>query len=180
MPVNQRNRRGTEILLLQIGPALTTGTLLRFGPIINPMEGSKITMLRRISTAVAAVAVLGSCALPASASTTAAHSNSGSFTVPSASSAVKGWGSYTKINAHRIKVTVCVKQTGNAYAVGAEAVAYSANYKSSGAIAAVVLPESSRSACSTAYLFFTSHLKVHTFIGNGGKIVKTSSVKKIF
>jgi hypothetical protein len=137
-------------------------------------------MMRRISTAVAAVAMLGFCALPASASTTAAHSNSGSFTVPSASSAVKGWGSYQKINAHRMKVTICVQQTGSAFAVGAEAIAYSSNYKSNGKIAAVILPEASRKVCSVAYLFYSSHLQVHTFIGNGGKIVKTSKTKKIF
>jgi hypothetical protein len=137
-------------------------------------------MLRRISTAVAAVAVLGFCALPASASTAAAHSNSGSFTVPSASSAVKGWGSYTKINAHRMKVTICVQQTGKAFAVGAEAIAYSSNFKSNGKIAAIVLPESARKECSVTYLFYSSHLQVHTFIGNGGKITRTRKTKKIF
>jgi hypothetical protein len=124
--------------------------------------------------------MVGACALPASASTAAAHSSTHNFTVPSATSAVKAWGSYIVINSERIKVTVCARQVGSAYAVGAEAIAYRSNGQEAGAIAAVILPESPREECGTTYILFASHLKVHTFIGSGGRIVKTSSVKKIF
>jgi hypothetical protein len=144
------------------------------------MEGSRINMLRRISTAVASVAMLGLCALPASASTAAAHSSTHNFTVPSASSAVKAWGSYTVINSDRIKVTICTDQVGPAFAVGAEAIGYRSNGQEAGAIAAVDLPQSPRKQCGSAYILFAVHLKVHTFIGSGGRIIKTSKVKEIF
>jgi hypothetical protein len=138
-------------------------------------------MLRRISTVAAAVAMLGLCALPASAATTAAHASKGSFTVPAASSVVKAWGTYDKINAHRVKVTICAKKTGNASWVGAEAFAYTSNYKQHVAIAGVVGPDTpGQQSCGTAYLLDTAHLKVFTFIGVGGSITKKSSLKSIY
>jgi len=138
-------------------------------------------MLRRISTFAVAAAALGLCAMPAYASSSSAHASKGSFTAPSLSS-VKGWGSYDKINAFRVKVTVCAKRTSGDSWVGAEAYAYNSNYSQHVAIAGVVGPQTPGSqSCGTAYLLDTAHLKVFTFIGgNNGRIAKKSSLKKIY
>jgi len=138
-------------------------------------------MLRSISTVAAAVAVLGLSALPAYASPTTAHATKGSFSVPAANSHIKAWGSYDKINAHRVKVTICVKESGASSWVGAEAFAYTAGYKAHVAIAGVVGPNTpGHQSCGTTNLLDTAHLKVFTFIGNNGKIVKKSSLKTIY
>jgi hypothetical protein len=141
-------------------------------------------MLRRISIAVAAAAVLGLCAAPAFASQGAKHHpNSGSFTAPRATSAVKGWGNYHVTNAHRVHVQTCVQKTGHVFAVGMEAVAYNANYTRHSAIAAVILPETpgaSHGVCTQMNLLYTAHLKVFTFIGQGGFITKKSPMKTIY
>ncbi len=77
---------------------------------------------------------------------------------------VSAYGSYAKTGA-RVKVTVCAKQTGSAFSVGAVAYAYN----SSGAtknIGAVDLAGKGDLQCvSTTILFYTAHLKVHAFIG---------------
>jgi hypothetical protein len=137
-------------------------------------------MLRRISTAAAAVAMLGLTALPAAASTTAAHASKGNFTIPSLST-VKGWGSYDKINAYRVKVTVCAQRTKGSGWVGAEAYAYNSNYSQRVAIAGVVGPQTPGSkSCGTAYLLATAHLKVFTFTGLNGRISSKSKLKSIY
>ena len=124
--------------------------------------------------------MLGLTALPAAASTTAAHASKGSFTIPAASSAVKGWGTYDRLNAFRVKVTICSQKKSGSW-VGAEAIAYSANYKSHSEIAGVVGPDTpGQKSCGTAYLLNTAHLKVYTFIGNNGRIVKKSKLKTIY
>jgi hypothetical protein len=137
-------------------------------------------MLRRISTVVAATAALGLCALPAYASSSAAHASKGNFTVPNVGG-VKAWGSYDKINAFRVKVTICTQRTSGSGWVGAEAFAYNSNYSQKVAIAAVVGPETPGSkSCGSANLLETSHLKVFTFLGSNGRIVKKSSLKSIY
>lgn len=126
--------------------------------------------------------MIGLCALPASAAPATPHSASHSFTIPSASSAVKAWGSYTIINSVRIKVSICVKQTGSAASVEGEATAYGANGKQEGLpFGATILPQSPRQECNTTYLLFVKHLKVHTAIRNAnGKVIKASKVKTLF
>ena len=125
--------------------------------------------------------MLGMCAVPAFASPGAAHASSGKFTAPRASSAVKAWGSYRKINAHRVYVQVCIQKTGKAFAVGVEAVAYSSNYRQHAAIAAVILPETpGQHGCTQTNLRYTGHLKVYTFLGQGGRITKTTKMKSIY
>jgi hypothetical protein len=109
-------------------------------------------------------------------------SGSHSFTVPSLSGVVTAHGSYTKLGTSRVKVTICATQTGSAYAVGALALAYNSSGASKN-VGAVILPESgTKNACGTkVFLFYTAHLKVHTFIGgNNGTITKTSAVKSIY
>lgn len=76
---------------------------------------------------------------------------------------------------------VCAKKTGNANAIGVEAVAYNSDYSQSGAIASVILPETpGQQGCEQTYLLFTSHLKVYSFIGQGGTIIKKTPMKSIF
>jgi hypothetical protein len=140
-------------------------------------------MLRRISTLVASAAMIGLCAIPASASTSAAHSSTHNFTVPTIKkhNLVTAWGSYTKINSERVRVRICARQTGSAFAVGAEAVAYKSNGSNRNIAAVIIQGHKGSTACGVVtFLFYSAHLKVHTFIGKGGHIIYTSSVKKIY
>lgn len=111
-------------------------------------------------------------------------SGSGSFTVPAIPSdnIVSGYGSYTKVNSARVKVTICVKQTGSAFAVGAEAVVYNSSGASKNLGALVISGSGQTSSCSTlTFLFYTAHLKVHAFIGgNNGVILKTGPIESIY
>lgn len=119
---------------------------------------------------------------PASArNTTSGSGHSGTFTAPAASSAVQGHGSYQILNAHRVHVEVCAKKVGSAYGVGVEAVAYSSDYSKSAEIASVILPQTpGQQGCSQAYLLYTDHLKVYSFIATGGKITKKSAMKSVY
>jgi hypothetical protein len=143
-------------------------------------------MLRRISTAVGSAAVLGLCVLPATANASAHHARSGSFTIPSASSAVKAWGSWSTYSSTIVKIEVCVKKVGSTSDdIAAEAQGYSSNGKTPqlGEIGAVYLQgAASTQACGTRYIHDTNavHLKVYSFLGNLGKVVKKSSVKTIW
>jgi hypothetical protein len=93
---------------------------------------------------------------------------------------VSAYGSYSKIGTERVKVTVCAKQTGPASAVGAEAVAYDASGASQN-VGATILTGPPNSACGTiTFIFYTAHLKVHAFIGNGGTIAKTGPVLTLY
>jgi hypothetical protein len=141
-------------------------------------------MLRRISTLlVASAGMIGLCALPASASTTAAHATTHSFTFPTIKghNVVKAWGWYEKINAARVYVKVCEEQTGSAYAVVAEAVVYNAAGKSKNISAVILQGKKGNEACGhITFTFYSAHLKIHSFVGNGGKILASSAVKKIY
>jgi hypothetical protein len=93
---------------------------------------------------------------------------------------VSAYGSYAKSGA-RVKVTVCAKQTGKAFSVGAVAYAYN----TSGAdknIGATILTGPGNSSCVTnTFLFYTAHLKVHAFIGgSGGTIIKTGETLTLY
>ena len=93
---------------------------------------------------------------------------------------VSAYGSYTKIGPGRVKVTVCAKQTGGTEQVGAVALAYNASGASKN-VGAVVLTGPGGSSCGTlTFLLYTSHLKVHSFIGSQGKIVKTGPVLTLY
>ena len=92
---------------------------------------------------------------------------------------VSAYGSYAKTGA-RVKVTVCAKQTGKAFSVGAVALAYNASGASKN-IGAVVLTGPGTSSCgSITFLFYTAHLTVHAFIGSNGTIVKTGPVLALY
>ncbi len=92
---------------------------------------------------------------------------------------VSAYGSYAKTGA-RVKVTICAKQTGKAFSVGAIALAYNSSGDSKN-IGAVILTGPGNSSCSSiTFLFYTAHLTVHSFIGNNGTIVKTGPVLSLY
>jgi hypothetical protein len=121
--------------------------------------------------------------------TTSAHATSSSssgthdFTVPSISgdNVVSAYGSYEKIGTARVKVTMCAKQTGKAFSVGAIALVYSASGSSQN-IGATILTGPGNSSCvSNTFILYTAHLKVHAFIGgSSGTIIKTGPVLTIY
>jgi hypothetical protein len=117
----------------------------------------------------------------APASVPAGQGASGSFTVQpiAGENVAEGSGTYTK-GTGDVEVHVCVTQTGKAFAVGIQAVVYN----SAGAtkdIGAVVLTGAGQQSCGTlTFIGYTAHLKVHTFIGAGGNITKTSPVLSVY
>jgi hypothetical protein len=94
---------------------------------------------------------------------------------------VTAYGSYTKIGTARVKVTVCAKQTGSAFSVGAVALAYNASGASKN-VGGVVLTGPGNTSCGTmTFILYTAHLKVHSFIGSSsGKIEKTGPVLTLY
>jgi hypothetical protein len=123
----------------------------------------------------------------ASAHSTSSPTNTSSgthdFTVPAipGDNVVSAYGSYTKIGTARVKVTMCAKQTGTAFSVGAVALVYSASGASQN-IGATILTGPGNSSCvSNTFILYTAHLKVHAFIGgSNGTIEKTGPVVTIY
>jgi len=118
----------------------------------------------------------------ATSSTTNASSGTHYFTVPAipGDNVVTASGSYTKIGTARVKVTMCAKQTGTAFSVGALALVYNASGADKN-IGAVVLTGPGNTSCvETTFILYTAHLKVHAFIGDHGNIVKTGPVETIY
>ena len=92
---------------------------------------------------------------------------------------VSAYGSYAKTGA-RVKVTVCAKQTGKAFSVGAEAIAYNSSGASKN-IGAVDQNGPGDLECgATTFLFYTAHLTVHAFIGTNGSISKTGPTLNLY
>jgi len=122
---------------------------------------------------------------PTSSSTATSPTNTGSgnFTVPAipGNNVVTAWGSYKKLGTTRVQVTICAKQTGTAFSVGAIALLYSASGASRN-LGATILPEADKSACvNSTFFFYTAHLKVHAFIGgSNGTIVTTGPVLTVY
>lgn len=119
----------------------------------------------------------------ATSSSTSTSSGTHSFTVPSipGDNVVSAYGSYEKIGTARVKVTMCAKQTGTAFSVGAIALVYSASGSSQN-IGATILTGPGNSSCvSNTFILYTAHLKVHAFIGGSkGTIIKTGPVLTIY
>jgi hypothetical protein len=119
----------------------------------------------------------------ATSSSTSTSSGTHDFTVPSISgdNVVSAYGSYEKIGTARVKVTMCAKQTGSAFSVGAIALVYSASGSSQN-IGATILTGPGNSSCvSNTFILYTAHLKVHAFIGgSNGTIIKTGPVLTIY
>jgi hypothetical protein len=118
----------------------------------------------------------------ATSSPTNTSSGTHNFTVPAipGDNVVAASGSYTKIGTARVKVTMCAKQTGTAFSVGALALVYNASGASKN-IGAVVLTGPGNTNCvEMTFILYTAHLKVHAFIGDHGNIVKTGPVETIY
>jgi len=115
--------------------------------------------------------------------TSSSSSGTHDFTVPgiSGDNVVSAYGSYEKIGTARVKVTMCAKQTGKAFSVGAIALVYSASGSSKN-IGATLLNGPGDSTCvSNTFILYTAHLKVHAFIGgSNGTIIKTGPVLAIY
>jgi hypothetical protein len=116
-------------------------------------------------------------------SSTNTSSGTHNFTVPAipGDNVVSASGSYTKIGTARVKVTMCAKQTGAAFSVGAIALVYAASGADQN-IGATILTGPGNSSCvSNTFILYTAHLKVHAFIGgNNGTIVKTGPVLTLY
>ena len=115
-------------------------------------------------------------------SPTNTSSGTHNFAVPAISgdNVVTAWGSYTKIGTARVKVTMCAKQTGTAFSVGAIALVYNAGGASKNLGAVVLNGPGTTSCVAMTFIFYTAHLKVHAFIGDHGNIVKTGPVQTIY
>jgi len=136
------------------------------------------------TTPAAAHSALASPPPPAKATSSATQgsSGSGSFTVPDVSSdnIVSGYGSYVKTG-ERVKVSVCAKQTGSAFSVGAVAYAYNSSGASKDIGAVDLAGKGDLQCVSTTILFYTAHLKVHAFIGGtNGTIAETGPTLTIY
>jgi hypothetical protein len=137
-------------------------------------------MLRRISTVIAAAAMLILGALPVSAATLSARSsNTHTLSFPGLHG-VDAWGSYTKSGA-KIRVSVCAGVADHGiYAVGAVALSSNANNSKSQKFGAVAIGYHAAS-CVTENLKYTNHLRIYTFIGgSNGKIAKQSKTKSVY
>ena len=94
---------------------------------------------------------------------------------------VDGYGSYTKNGTASVKVTICAKQTANAFSVGTEAVAYNSSGASTNLGAVILTGPGDPTCVSQNILFYTAHLKVHAFIGGSqGSISKTGPVLTLY
>ena len=119
----------------------------------------------------------------ATSSPTNTSSGTHSFTVPSipGDNVVSAYGSYAKIGTARVKVTMCAKQTGTAFSVGAIALVYSASGSSQNIGATILTGPGNTTCVSNTFILYTAHLKVHAFIGgSNGTIVKTGPVLTIY
>ena len=94
---------------------------------------------------------------------------------------VTAYGSYTKIGTAQVKVTMCAKQTGTAFSVGAIALVYNASGASKNIGATILTGPGDTTCVSNTFLLYTAHLKVHAFIGgSGGTIIKTGPVLTLY
>jgi hypothetical protein len=134
-------------------------------------------MLRRISIAAAAAAMLGLGAVPASAAT--AKSSTHSISFPGLHGIV-AWGNYTRSGA-TVRVNVCAGDTVRSiFAVGAVVLATNASNSRHGEVGAVDIGYH-QAVCRSATLHYTSHLRVYTFIGTShGTISAKSTLKSIY
>jgi hypothetical protein len=120
---------------------------------------------------------------PHSSSSSSSSSGTHNFTVPSipGENVVSGYGSYEKIGTARVKVTMCAKQTGAAFSVGDEALAYTASGSSRNLGATILTGPGNESCVTTTFILYTAHLKVHDFIGgSNGTIIKTGPVLTLY
>jgi len=171
------------------GSAAAVATATGSSPASAPHSTPAISAAATHPAAMRSAAATTSPARPAtstSPTSSATHGSSGgtvNFTVPAipGDNVVSASGSYTKIGTARVKVSVCAKQTGTAFAVGAVAWAYNSSGASKN-IGAVVLTGPGTSSCvSTTFLLYTAHLRIHAFIGGkNGAVSKTGPILTLY
>lgn len=134
-------------------------------------------MLRRISTIIAAAAMLVLSALPVSAATMSSSTQRISFP---GLHGVDAWGSYTKTGT-KVRVSVCAGvAVHGVFAAGAVTLASNANNSKASKFGAVAIGYH-QASCVTENLRYTNHLRVYTFIGTStGKISAQSKAKTIY
>jgi hypothetical protein len=165
-------------------PGASPTSALTSTPASSPTPADSAT---HASTATPSVTATASAHPKSSPHTTSSSTNTSSgthtFTVPAipGDDVVSASGSYTKIGTARVKVTMCAKQTGAAFSVGAIALVYAASGAAQN-IGATILTGPGNSSCvSNTFILYTAHLKVHAFIGgNNGTIVKTGPVLTLY
>ena len=134
-------------------------------------------MLRRISTVIAAAAMLILGALLVSAATMSSSTHTISFP---GLHGVDAWGSYTKTGS-KVRVSVCAGVAAHGiFAVGAVALSSNANNSKSNKFGAVAIGYH-QASCVTENVRYTNHLRIYTFIGgNNGRIAAQSKTKSIY
>jgi hypothetical protein len=137
-------------------------------------------MLRRISTVIAAVAMLSLGALPVSAATLSAKSSTTHRLSFPSLRGVDAWGSYTRTGS-KVRASVCAGVANHGiFAVGAVALDSNASKSKSTKFGAVAIGYH-QASCVTENLPYTSHLKIYTFIGgSNGKIATQTKIKSIY
>jgi hypothetical protein len=132
-------------------------------------------MLRRLSVIAASAAMLAASALPAFATT---HTSTHKLGFPS-HSGISESGTY-KVTSKGVYITVCAKETGSAFAVGAVVVGTNSSGSRSANLGAVAMGHGT-SQCRFGTIRYSSHLKTY-LIGytNHGTIAFKTSLKKIF
>jgi hypothetical protein len=134
-------------------------------------------MLRRISTIIAAAAMLVLSALPVSAATMSSSTHTISFP---GLHGVDAWGSYTKTGS-KVRVSVCAGVAAHGlFAVGAVALSSNASNSKSNKFGAVAIGYH-KASCVSENLRYTNHLRVYTFIGSStGRISAQTNAKSIY
>jgi len=132
-------------------------------------------MLRRLSVIAATAAMLAISALPAAAAT---HSSTHKLRFPS-HSGISAWGNYKKTS-KGIYVNICAKDTGNAFAVAAVAVATNSSGSRHANLGAVAFGHGA-TQCRFGTIPYSSHLKTYLITYNShGYVSYKSGDKKIF
>ena len=133
-------------------------------------------MLRRISIAAAASAMLALGALPASASTM--HPKFHSFSIPGLPG-VSAWGNYYKTGS-KVTVTVCVKDTAKDISLAtAIAIASDKTYRHYKGVVANAFGDGQH-VCKTITAKYTTHLSVSSASVNTKDKAKLSKIKNIY
>jgi hypothetical protein len=122
-------------------------------------------------------------AIPAKVPSSSTGPGTHYFTVPgiAGDNIVTGHGSYTRVGTESVKVSICAQQTGAAFSVGTEAIAYNSSGGSQN-LGAVILTGPGAPTCVSGTIpFYTAHLKVHAFIGGDkGTITETGPVLTLY
>jgi hypothetical protein len=137
-------------------------------------------MLRRISTVIAAAAMLILGALPVSAATLSSKASTTHKLYFPSLHGVDAWGSYTKTGA-KVRVSVCAGVAAHGiFAVGAVALSSNASNSKSNKFGAVAIGYHAAS-CVTTNLRYTNHLRIYTFVGgSNGKIAAQTKTKSVY